>query len=193
MFFGSLGRLAEEFDFGPFLNRVGNQMVADYRRGHRYSGTCNRDAYARERRASKKVSSTPLRRWDNKSDFGRLWGSLIRNKERWEALPEEYRGMGAPGAMVWKGWGTLVDQTGIWSGNLMPGAVIQTWRVKADYERVKQGKKPNNYGHSFIFRKYVRRNNAIIGMKVADNRFHGNRTVVPSSYGFWVGANIYIP
>jgi hypothetical protein len=179
-------------DVHSYLNRIGEQVVADYQPGVSRHNVCFRDSYARVRRASRYVASTtPLPAWDQNLEFCRLWGSLIRKDGVWMDFPEKYRGLGAPGALASRGWATIIDQNGIWSGLLDTGAVLQTWRVRADHERVQQGKKPLHYGHSFVFREYVRRGSGIIGMKVADNGYHGRRTVTPGTWGFWVGANLY--
>lgn len=173
------------------LSRIGEQIVSDYRPGVSLHNLCFRDSYARVRRASRRVASASLPLWNPNLEFCRLWGSLIRKDGAWTGFPEAYRGLGAPGALASRGWATILDKRKIWAGALKPGAVLQTWLVEADYDRVRQGGKPRHYGHSFIFLRYVVRGPGILGMKVADNGFHGRRTVRPARWGFWVGANIY--
>ncbi len=181
------------YSLGPHFSRIGEQIVSDYRPGVTLHNLCFRDSYARVRRASRRVSNMSMPAWDQRSEFCRLWGSLIRKDGAWGGFPEEYRGMGAPGALASRGWATILDKDRIWAGALIPGAVLQTWRVVADYHRVKRGEKPRHYGHSFVFLRYVKRGGGIFGMKVADNGFHGRRTVRKGTWGYWVGANIYSP
>ncbi|MGS0528025.1 hypothetical protein ACU8V7_25355 [Zobellia nedashkovskayae] len=64
---------------------------------------------------------------------------LLIQIPEWRTLPEEYRGKGNAGAIAYAGMGTLVDSSGIWSGQLRPGALMQVWRYKEDYEKVVQG------------------------------------------------------
>ena len=40
-------------------------------------------------------------------------------------------------------------------GKLKPGAVIQTWVDAGDHDTVRDGKEPQDYGHSFIFLNYT--------------------------------------
>ena len=173
-----------------YINRLGEQVVRDYMPGVILNSTCFRDSYARVRRASRRVSNMPLPGWNQNLQFCRLWGSLIRKDGAWLTYPEGYRGLGAPGALASIGMGSPVDQQGIWMGLLAPGAVLQTWRNRDDYDRVRNGQKPLSLGHSLVFLKYVWRGSAVVGMKVADNGFHGRDTVTQGAWGFWTGANL---
>jgi hypothetical protein len=91
--------------------------------------------------------------------------------------------------MAWANLGFLIEETEIWSGRLKPGAVIQTWRRRRDYERVRDGKEPKSYGHSFIFLSYVRNGGSIVGIKMADQGWQSSATLKRGEYGYWVGAN----
>src|SRR5205823_2686733 len=46
----------------------------------------------------------------------------------------QYRGTGAAGAMVYAGLGQFVTEAGIWSGQLRPGAAMQVWGSRKDYD-----------------------------------------------------------
>ena len=134
--------------------------------------------------------------YNPKQVFNLIYDSASDTREGWRSLPEEYRGRGNAGAIAYAGMGTLVDSTGIWSGQLQPGALMQVWRFKDDYEKVVQGvnvKKLDPYGHSFIFISYVRdEKNAIIGFKIADQGFQSYRPLVPRDYEVWWAVNLSI-
>jgi hypothetical protein len=136
------------------------------------------------------------KRYTSKQVFNLLYVSASDTHRVWRSLPEEYRGKGNAGAIAYAGMGTLVDTSGIWSGQLRPGALVQVWRYKEDYELVVQGvnvKKLDPYGHSFIFISYVRDDkNAIIGLKIADQGFQSYRPLVPQDYEVWWAVNLRI-
>lgn len=131
-----------------------------------------------------------------KQVFNLLYASASETEQGWRSLPERYRGKGNAGALTYAGMGTLVDSLGVWSGQLRPGALMQVWRFKVDYEQVVQGvnvKKLDPYGHSFIFISYVRdEKNAIIGLNIADQGFQSYRPLVSSDYEVWWGVNLSI-
>lgn len=131
-----------------------------------------------------------------KEVFDLLYASASKTDQRWRSLPEKYRGKGNAGAIAYAGMGTLVDTSGIWNGQLRPGALMQVWRFKEDYERVVEGvdvKKIDPYGHSFIFISYVRdEKNSIVGLKIADQGFQSYRPLIPRDYEVWWGVNLSI-
>jgi hypothetical protein len=131
-----------------------------------------------------------------KQVFNLLYVSASEKHPEWRSLPEEYRGKGSAGAIAYAGMGTLVDTTGIWSGQLRPGALMQVWWHKEDYEQVVRGanvKKLDPYGHSFIFISYVRNeNNEIIGLKIADQGFQSYRPLIPRDYEVWWAVNLSV-
>ncbi|SEK54860.1 hypothetical protein SAMN04488008_101689 [Maribacter orientalis] len=131
-----------------------------------------------------------------KQVFNLLYASASDVHEGWRSLPEEYRGKGNAGAIAYAGMGTLVDSMGIWNGQLRPGALMQVWRFKDDYEKVVQGvnvKKLDPYGHSFIFISYVRdEEKAIIGLNIADQGFQSYRPLIPRDYEVWWAVNLSI-
>ena len=131
-----------------------------------------------------------------KQVFNLLYVSASDTKEGWRSLPEAYRGKGNAGALAYAGMGTLVDTKGIWSGQLKPGALLQVWRFKDDYEKVVQGvnvKKLDPYGHSFIFISYVLNDkNEIVGLRIADQGFQSYRPLIPRDYEVWWAVNLSI-
>ncbi len=131
-----------------------------------------------------------------KQVFNLLYDSASSPTPEWRNLPEKYRGRGNAGAIAYAGMGNLVDTAGIWSGELRPGALIQVWRYKEDYEQVVQGanvKKLDPYGHSFIFISYIRdEKNEIIGLKIADQGFQSYRPLIPRDYEVWWAVNLTI-
>jgi len=131
-----------------------------------------------------------------KQVFNILYASASDTTEGWCSLPEKYRGKGNAGAITYAGMGTLVDSSGIWNGQLRPGALMQVWYFNEDYEKVVEGanvKKLDPYGHSFIFISYVcNEKNEIIGLKIADQGFQSYRTIIPRDYEVWWAANLII-
>lgn len=131
-----------------------------------------------------------------KEVFNFLYVSASGTHSGWRSLPETYRGKGNAGAIAYAGMGTLVDSTGVWSGQLRPGALMQVWRFKDDYEEVVRGvnvKKLDPYGHSFIFIGYVRdEKKEIIGLKIADQGFQSYRPLRPRDYQVWWAVNLSI-
>ncbi|TLP81447.1 hypothetical protein [Maribacter sp. ACAM166] len=141
-------------------------------------------------------NSMATKLYTSKQAFNLLYASATDTHPKWLSLPEEYRGKGNAGAIAYAGMGTLVDTTDIWSGQLKPGALMQVWRYKEDYEQVVKGvdvQKLDPYGHSFIFIGYVRNeNDAIIGLKIADQGFQSYRPLVPRDYDVWWAVNLSI-
>lgn len=131
-----------------------------------------------------------------KQIFNLLYVSASDTRAGWRSLPVEYRGKGNAGAIAYAGMGDLVDTSGIWSGQLRPGALLQVWRFKDDFEKVVQGvnvKKLDPYGHSFIFISYVRNEkNEIIGLKIADQGFQSYRPLIPRDYEVWWAVNLKV-
>ena len=131
-----------------------------------------------------------------KQVFNLIYASASDTRKGWRSLPEAYRGKGNAGAIAYAGMGSLVDASGIWGGQLRPGALMQVWRFKDDYEQVVRGvnvKKLDPYGHSFIFISYLRdEKNAIIGLKIADQGFQSYRPLIPRDYEVWWAANLTI-
>ncbi|ASV32236.1 hypothetical protein [Maribacter cobaltidurans] len=131
-----------------------------------------------------------------KQVFYLLYVSASDENQGWKSLPEIYRGKGDAGAITYAGMGTLVDTKGIWGGKLKPGALVQVWRFKEDYEKVVQGtdvKKLDPYGHSFIFIRYVRNEKfEITGLIIADQGFQSYRPLVPRDYEVWWAVNLTV-
>ena len=100
-------------------------------------------------------------------------------------VPEQYRGTGAAGAMVYLGHGEFVSETEIWEGRrLRKGAAMQVWGDAEDVARLKKGKEPR-YGTSFVFLEYVPGKDA---MRVL--HFDEVQTKQRSDYGVWIAANL---
>ncbi len=128
--------------------------------------------------------------------FLMLYVSASDKSRGWRNLPEAYRGKGNAGAIAYAGMGTLIDSSAIWGGQLRPGALMQVWRYKYDYEKVVEGanvKKLDPYGHSFIFIRYVRdEENVITGLQIADQGFQSYRPLLPRDYEVWWAVNLSI-
>ncbi|WP_242130873.1 hypothetical protein [Aestuariivivens marinum] len=131
-----------------------------------------------------------------KEVFDFLYFSASGTHIGWQTLPIEYRGRGNAGAIAYAGMGALVDSLGIWHGKLNPGAMLQVWRYRLDYEMVVNGTSDKDfdpYGHSFIFMGYVRdEKNKIIGLRIADQGFQSYRPLNPNDYEVWWGVNLSI-
>lgn len=128
--------------------------------------------------------------------FAQLYVSASGSHEGWRSLPLKYRGKGSAGAIAYAGMGTLVDWFGIWNGKLKPGAPMQVWKHKTDYEMVVRGlntKKNDPFGHSFIFIGYVRNDkNEIIGLRIADQGYQSYRPLIPNDYEVWWAVNLNV-
>lgn len=128
--------------------------------------------------------------------FHHLYASTSGRHKGWRTLPRKYRGRGNAGAIAQAGMGELVDGKGIWNGELRPGAPMQVWRHRTDYRAVVRGvtdPKIDPFGHSFIFLSYVKDTEGkIIGIKIADQGYQSQRTLVPRDYEVWWGVNLEI-
>jgi len=200
------------------VNVVGTHIVAQYyeRKEARLKGTseelnggCYQVSYQRINAALQaaygKQAALPILNAKKSKPFDRIWGSKndCQNtidpprkpdpKSPWFAIEEKFRGTGAAGALVRHGIARMVDQHAIWQGKLELGAVLQTWEVRSDLTRVKQGYKPVGIGHSFVFLGYEKdESGKIIGMRIADQGTQWNEPNVlgPKEFEYWVGANI---
>jgi hypothetical protein len=171
------------------LNRFGERIVSNYNNTSKKEpgGLCYETCYARVKDAGDGVGvSVPD--WSNGSTFSIIWGTLVAQRG-WRDVPDEYKGLGAAGAMVYAGVGTLVDTVGVWRGDLEPGAVIQVWDSEAEYENAKKGN--SAYGHSFIFLNYVYTGSAITGMAIADQGYQNGEPLTRKDWGVWFGANLF--
>lgn len=174
-------------------NELGQRIVANYlASNNKKPGTdCFAAAYARINEASKQVCQSSLPPLNAFEAFDRLWAMKNDPKSTWLNLPQEYRGKGSAGAMTHLGRGSLVDKSSIWNGGLLPGALVQTWKLQSDFERVRDGDPATNIGHSFIFLEYVKNGSTIIGMKIADQGTGwDDGTLASGTFDYWVGANL---
>ncbi len=118
-------------------------------------------------------------------------------------VEERFRGAGAAGAMVYAGMGEFISEADIWAGKLKPGAVIQGWWNRADYDllragEITEGKKKRRLkdtdisliaGSSMVFVRYDTETNERILV-----RHYGNTEwKSKSSFAVWVAANVNIP
>jgi len=128
--------------------------------------------------------------------FNYLYVSASGKHKGWRSLPLKYRGKGNAGAIAYAGMGTMVDWFGIWSGKLLPGALMQVWKHRKDFKLVVRGVKKKDFdpfGHSFIFLGYVRdEKNEIIGIRIADQGYQSYRPLLPSDYEVWWAVNLTI-
>ncbi|WP_339653994.1 hypothetical protein [uncultured Maribacter sp.] len=200
-----------EYESATILKRnspVGDKIVENYTNSDNKepNGHCLSVSKGRFEQAFKEVhghsfyqdlpANMATKSYTPKQVFNLIYDSASDTREGWRSLPETYRGKGNAGAIAYAGMGTLVDSTGIWSGQLQPGALMQVWRFKDDYEKVVQGVNVKNldpYGHSFIFISYVRDDKkTIIGLKIADQGFQSYRPLVPRDYEVWWAVNLSI-
>lgn len=138
----------------------------------------------------------------NRDVFDNLWKSHCYMSS-WldETLyPRDLRAKGAAAALAFAGEAVLVDQEGVWKGELLPGAVLQIWNYREDYIRVrdfdiKRPQELRSFGHSFLFLDYVRDGDGhIIGMRIADQSDNWmpqeTETFIEKYFEFWVAANL---
>jgi hypothetical protein len=128
--------------------------------------------------------------------FDNLYASTSGTHKGWRTLPKKFRGSGNAGAIACAGMGELLNGDEIWSGQLRPGAPMQVWRDKNDYREVVKGisdPEIDPFGHSFIFLSYVRdAEEEIVGIKIADQGYQSQRTLVQTDYAIWWGVNLKI-
>jgi hypothetical protein len=207
----SHGILPEEFsrlDYSEVKSAVADKIVANYlySKNKEPGGHCLRVSKRRFEKAYEGVhghsfyddlpDSIATSYYTPKEVFDYLYVSASGTHEGWRSLPIKYRGKGNAGAIAYAGMGTLVDWFGIWSGKLKPGAPMQVWKHRKDYEKVVRGVSKKNFdpfGHSFIFISYVRNEKGeIIGIKIADQGYQSYRLLVPDDYEVWWAVNLSI-
>lgn len=86
-----------------------------------------------------------------------LWYSL-NFMENWLKLPTRCRGAGAPGALLYadlvEGRSFLTSESA-WPSGMLPGAHIQLWPSRQEYEDLRDKGEQPGLGHSCIFERYV--------------------------------------
>ena len=91
-------------------------------------------------------------------DDAKMFDWILKSRpDKMAEVPEEYRGTGAAGALVYLGKGAFVSEADIWDGRaLRPGAAMQGWWDKSGYEDLKAAKATGGVGGtSFVFVEYV--------------------------------------
>lgn len=195
-------------DFSEAKSAVADKIVENYLNSKNKSpgGHCLVVSKARFEKAYEDVHGHPVYKdlpdsmitpyYTPREVFDYLYASASGTHDGWRSLPIKYRGKGNAGAITYAGMGTLVDWFGIWNGELRPGALIQVWRRRTDYELVVRGvnkKDFDPFGHSFIFMGYVRdEKNEIIGIKIADQGYQDYRPLLPNDYEVWWAVNLTI-
>lgn len=181
------------------MSTLGDRIVSNYNASSNQSpgGDCFQVAYDRVSEAYSQVCNAALPSMSAFAEFDRLWAIKNDPQSTWMAFPQQYRGKGSTGAMASISAGTLIDEKGIWAGNLEPGAVVQTWLTDAGYNAARDGNAlpSGEIGHSFIFLEYVRAP-AIVGMRIADQGTgwsSATNGAVQSDFAFWVAANVTCP
>jgi len=139
---------------------IESQIKQIYHFGTVLDKVCYLDSYIRLKKAGP-ISGKSLPPFNDDSRFGRIWGSRIKKDDIWLTYPEMYRVMGAPCALAMAGWSKIIWKQQIWNGALLPGAVLQSWKSKDDYNDVKKGIIPSGIGHSFVFIRYEKVGNII--------------------------------
>jgi hypothetical protein len=117
-------------------------------------------------------------------------------------VDEQYRGTGAAGALVYSGIGEFVPEADIWAGKLRPGAAIQVWWYKKDYDLLRKGEievgrkkrritdaDADFYGTAFVFVRYDTATNE----RMLVRHLGGAEWKDKSSYEVWVAANPISP
>lgn len=117
------------------------------------------------------------------------------------SIPENYFGYGVGGALAAKGYAELIDENGVWNGELEEGAMLQFWNNYnlVSFEKLKTAIKDKLKeienddffgGHSVIFKSYIRDNSGkITGLNLYD--YSGiNRSEDKNKEMLFVGANL---
>jgi hypothetical protein len=114
-----------------------------------------------------------------------------------------YRGSGAAGAIVYAGKGEFVHEKDIWEGKLKPGAVIQGWWNRADYDLLRAGEITEGgkkrrlqesdihypAGSSLVFVRYDTDTNDRIRVRHYDK----TQWMLKSYFNVWIAANVSSP
>jgi len=140
-----------------------------------------------------------------KDKSAKIFNVILQTIEsRMGDVDEVYRGTGAPGAMVYAGFATIVNEADIWTGGLLPGAPMQVWRYRDSYNLLRKGvieyKKKgvtrtrplrsddaDFYGTSFVFARY---DNPASPTKMLVRHFGSPEWHSKAEFEVWVGANI---
>jgi Domain of unknown function (DUF4157) len=135
----------------------------------------------------------------NASDFNVILQSI---NSRLLDVPEEYRGTGAAGALVYAGLGRFVSESDIWAGKLEPGAALQVWGNRKDFNLMRAGRIKEDgkwrrindsdgsfSGTSFVFIRYDTDTNE----RMLVRHFGGSEWKSKSWYEVWVAANPVTP
>ena len=114
----------------------------------------------------------------------------------------EYRGAGPAGALVYAGLGGFVPEADIWAGKLKPGAVLQVWGSRKDYDLLRTGEigegakkrrildsDASFYGTSFVFVRYDTETNE----RMLVRHYGSTEWKRKTSFGAWVAANPIAP
>ncbi len=198
----------EQFGHLEDNRKVANRIVEDYLNSNKKQpgGHCLTVSKTRFEDAYESVHGHPI--YEDLPDsmatdyytpsevYHNLYVSAQGTHEGWRSLPIKYRGKGNAGAIAYAGMGTLVDWFGIWSGELQPGALMQVWKRRKDYDLVVKGVNNKNFdpfGHSFIFLGYeCDEKNQILGIRIADQGYQSYRPLLPGDYEVWWAVNLNI-
>ena len=150
-------------------------------------GMCFAITMARVNRAYSDVSGTePLSLFPTRArnqDYN-ISGTIVAG-----SVPNGYLGYGVGGALARNGYGTLVDDAGVWAGELQEGAPIQYWNGGTQADAIQSLRDGNASGHSFIFSNYTYDvNGNINGFEAYD--YNGARTFNQNSNLIFLGANV---
>lgn len=100
--------------------------------------------------------------------------------------PLAYKGYGVGGAIANNGYGILINNAGVWDGDLQKGAALQYWEHTSFTSALQNGF--NGGGHSIIFDNYNFDNNGnIIGFNYTD--YNGTGRVVNYNNGIATTSN----
>jgi len=139
------------------------------------------------------LPASPVNGLSSKKFFSLLWNDWYWHN-KWLQAPQEYRAKGSAGAVVWAGIATAVDHNQVLSGDLQPGAVIQTWGSQAQFTHLRDNHNSmldGTIGHSFIFLNYHYDKGNITGMYIADQGtgWDGATPMSINTWGHYSGAN----
>jgi hypothetical protein len=156
------------------------EVIADVRKTEAYD-LCYMFSRERMETGYRKATGKALVGKGERQKYDWILGSRV---EHMKDVPEEYRGKGAAGALVFLGKGEFVAD--VWK-DLKPGAALQVWRHAEAVDKLKEGEEGDEdtyYGTSAVFLEYTDDGNA---MKVL--HWNGVETWDKSRWGLIIGAN----
>lgn len=149
--------------------------------------TCTLAARERMFRGYRMATGETVEIPEDKSEKVASW-ILHSRSEHMKELPVEYRAAGSAGLAVYLGLGEFVPESDIWKGKLKPGAVLQVWGSRKNYDLMRAGTTSGEefYGTNFVFVRYDTENEE----RMLTRHMGRNEWKSKDDYEVWIAANM---